>query len=215
MPRVSAAHEQEVRERIVSAALAVFGERGYRGATIQDVVRESGLSVGAIYTYFSGKDELFLECCDVMAGRGLDALGVRLAGIESTAARLATAVSFFLETMDEDRDGGPGMVTLIQAWSAADSEPRIREMLVRRRERIVGAGQMFLQDGIARGELPPWIDVDATARAYVGLLDGLILQRIEAGEGYRRSDLERQVRAMVELILAAAAAPRRPDLPAV
>ena len=35
-------------------------ERGYHRATMQDVVRASGLSVGAIYTYFDGKDELFL-----------------------------------------------------------------------------------------------------------------------------------------------------------
>ena len=62
MPRVSAAHEQEVRDRIVAAALRVFSEHGYRGSTIQHVVRDSGLSVGAIYTYFRSKDELFLEC---------------------------------------------------------------------------------------------------------------------------------------------------------
>ncbi len=60
MPRISAAHEQQVRDRIVRAAIDVFAEKGYHRATIADVVRESGLSVGAIYTYFSGKDELFL-----------------------------------------------------------------------------------------------------------------------------------------------------------
>ena len=55
MPRVSAAHEQEVRDRIVASAIRVFTDRGY-GATIQDVVRDSGLSVGAIYTYFKSKE---------------------------------------------------------------------------------------------------------------------------------------------------------------
>ena len=46
--------------RIVAAAVRVFAEKGYHGATMQDVVRESGLSIGAMYTYFKGKDELFL-----------------------------------------------------------------------------------------------------------------------------------------------------------
>ena len=55
MPRISAAHEQEVRDRILAAAARVFAEKGYHGSTIADVVRESGLSVGAIYTYFSGR----------------------------------------------------------------------------------------------------------------------------------------------------------------
>jgi len=77
MPRVSAAHEQGVRDRIVAAALRVFGELGFHGATIQDVVRESGLSVGAIYTYFKGKDDLFLATCDLASGRGFGELADR------------------------------------------------------------------------------------------------------------------------------------------
>jgi len=203
MPRVSAAHEQEVRDRIVAAALRVFSERGYGGATIQDVVRDSGLSVGAIYTYFASKDELFLECCDLMAGRGLEALGSALAGKESTADRLATAVAFYIGSIDEAPEGGPGQVSLVQAWAAAENEPRLRDMLTRRRERLVGAGQLLLREGIARRELPPSLDVDSTARAYIALLDGLLLQRIEAGDAYRPADLERQARAILDLLLAA------------
>ncbi|HSK52083.1 MAG TPA: TetR family transcriptional regulator [Clostridia bacterium] len=204
MPRVSAAHEQEVRDRIVAAALRVFSERGYRGATIQDVVRDSGLSVGAIYTYFRSKDELFLECCDLMTGGGLDTLGTLLAGKETTAERLATAAVFYIDSIDEAPEGGPGLVTLVQAWAGAETEPRLRDMLVRRRERLVGAGQLLLREGVARGELPAWIDVDATTRAYIAMLDGMLLQRIEAGESFRPAELERQALAVLDLILAAA-----------
>src|ERR1700752_1866279 len=64
VPRISAAHEAQVRERIIRAATAVFAEKGYHRATIADVVARSGLSVGAIYTHFRGKDELFLQSCD-------------------------------------------------------------------------------------------------------------------------------------------------------
>ena len=46
MPRVTAAHEQEVRDRIVTAAVRVFSDKGFHSATIADVCRESGLSVG-------------------------------------------------------------------------------------------------------------------------------------------------------------------------
>ena len=80
-------------------------------------------------------------------------------------------------------------------------------MLARRRERFVGAGQVLLREGVARGELPAWLDVDAVARGYIALLDGLLLQRIEAGERYRPADLERRARAILDLVLAAARAP--------
>ena len=135
MPRVSAAHEQEVRERIVSAAIRVFTERGY-GATIQDVVRDSGLSVGAIYTYFKSKEELFLACCEMMTSGSLETLGHMIAGKSTTAERLETATHFYIDSIDRAPEGGPGLVTLVQAWAVAEGEPRIREMLARRRERL-------------------------------------------------------------------------------
>ena len=88
MPRISAAHEQQVRERIIRAAVEVFAEKGYHRATIADVVQRSGLSVGAIYTHFKGKDALFLQSCDLISGQGLDELAIRLAPLTTTADKL-------------------------------------------------------------------------------------------------------------------------------
>src|SRR5512145_1186324 len=85
MPRLTAAQEQQVRDRIIRAAVAVFAEKGYHRATIADVVARSGLSVGAIYTHFTGKDELFLHSCDLISGQGLDELAARLAPLATTA----------------------------------------------------------------------------------------------------------------------------------
>jgi len=163
LPRISAAHEQEVRDRILAAAARVFAEKGYHSSTIADVVRESGLSVGAIYTHFSGKDELIRLTCDQLAARGLDELAARLARADTTAERLAIALRLYVETIDE-YDGAPGQVTLVQAWAEADREPGVREMLAARRERLVGAGRLILAQGVATGELPSTLDVDAVTR---------------------------------------------------
>ena len=206
MPRVSAAHEQEVRDRILAAAARVFAEKGYHSSTIADVVRESGLSVGAIYTYFTGKDELIRLACDGIAARGIDELAARLAPATTTAERLAIAIRLYIETIDE-YDGAPGQVSLVQAWAEADREPGVREMLAGRRERLAGAGQLLLRQGVISGELPPWLDVDAVTRGFLALLDGRLLQRIEAGDAYRPADLERRASAIVELLLGAASSP--------
>jgi AcrR family transcriptional regulator len=213
VPRVTAAHQQQIRDRIVHAAIRVFSERGFYRATIQDVVRESGLSVGAIYTYFSSKDELFLATCDLSAGQALGELGRRLAAGASTAHRLAIAVAFFLDSVVDSTD--PAARFLVQAWAEADNEPAVREMLARRRAQLSSAARLLLDEGVARGELPAWLDVAPMADAATALLDGLILQRLEEGTGYRRAVHERRARSIVELLLAAAAAPQRPALPAI
>ncbi len=207
MPRISAAHEQQVRDRIISAAVTVFSEKGYHRATISDVVQRSGLSVGAIYTYFRNKEELFLQSCDLISGQGLDELATRLAPLTSSAARLRAAVAYYVETIDVFEDA-PGQVGLIRAWAEAGEEPGVREMLGRRRERLVGAAQLLLREGIARGELPSWVDVDALARGFMALLDGLLLQRIEAGDLYRPEDSIRYANSLLDVLLAAATVER-------
>jgi len=49
----------ETRERILQAAGEVFTSRGYDGASLDQVAAAAGLTKGAVYSSFSGKDELF------------------------------------------------------------------------------------------------------------------------------------------------------------
>jgi AcrR family transcriptional regulator len=207
VPRLSAAQEQQVRDRIIRAAVQVFSEKGYHRATIADVVGRSGLSVGAIYTHFTGKEELFLHSCDLISGQGLDELAIRLAPLTSTADRLSMAIAYYVESIDEFQ-GAPGQVGLVRAWAEAGEEPGVREMLARRRERLVGAAQLLLREGIAHGELPSWIDVEGLARGFLALLDGLLLQRIEAGDSYRPEESIRRATALLDVLLASAAVER-------
>ncbi|MEW5990545.1 MAG: TetR/AcrR family transcriptional regulator [Chloroflexota bacterium] len=212
---MSAAHEQEIRERIVGAAIRVFGERGFHGATMQDVVRESGLSVGAIYTWFRGKDDLFLAACDLSSSRGFGELAARLAAGSTVAEKLAIAVAFYFDSAEGGADAAGNADFLVQAWARADEEPAAREMLTRRRDQLVLAGTMLVEEGVARGELPAWTDAIAIARAYSVLLDGYLLTRMEQGRAFSRAQAEREAREVLAAVLAAAASPERPAIPAV
>jgi AcrR family transcriptional regulator len=207
MPRITAAHEQEVRDRIVRASLRVFAEKGFDRATMQDVVRESQLSVGAIYTYFRSKDDLILAGCDLITDQELGVLRERLAGIDDFRLKIAVAVGFFFDQLEFERETTGGPRLLVEAWAAADAEPAIREMLVRRRREIVALTVGVLQEGLARGLFPAWIDLGAVSTGFAALLDGILLEAIEEGAGYRRSESERRVFAILELVFAAAASP--------
>jgi AcrR family transcriptional regulator len=215
VPRVSAQHEQEVRERIVRAATRVFSERGFHRATMQDIVRASGLSVGAIYTYFKSKDELILAGCDLITDQEMSELARRVAPVEGFRERIAVAVGFLFDQIEVESWQLGSTRLLALAWAEADTSPAIREMLLRRRREIHGVTVGLLQEGIARGEFPAWLDIDRAAAGLGALLDGVILQSIEEGAGYRRAEAERRVLVMVELLMAAASAPASPRLEAV
>jgi AcrR family transcriptional regulator len=209
MPRVSQEHEQEVRDRIVRASLAVFAEHGFHRATMQDIVRASGLSVGAIYTYFKSTSDLILAGCDLITDQELAQLGERLAGVTDYRDRIAAALGYWFDNLAVEQSGRGSSFLLLQAWAEVETDPAIREMLLRRRRETVTAIVLVLQEGVMRGELPSWLDVASVAQAFGGLLDGLLIQAAEEGAGYRRADHERRVLALFETILAArdAAAP--------
>ena len=51
----------ETRENIVAAAIRVFAEKGFSGASLSDIAGEAGVTRGAIYWHFKNKEMLFEE----------------------------------------------------------------------------------------------------------------------------------------------------------
>ena len=51
--------DEHKREQIINTATKLFAKKGYHATSIQDIVTESGLSVGTIYLYFANKEEIF------------------------------------------------------------------------------------------------------------------------------------------------------------
>ncbi len=215
MPRVSAEHEQAVRDRIVRAAIEVFAEHGFHRATMQDIVRRSGLSVGAIYTYFKSKSEIILAGCDLITDQELGELRERLATVTDYRERIVTALGYFFDQFEEQRSGRGMSVLMTQAWAEVDADPAIREMVRRRRRDVVTSTALLLQEGVVRGELAPWLDVESVAHALAALLDGITIEAIEDGAAYRREDAERRALAMLDLLFAAATVPAPAPLAAV
>ncbi|MEA5365400.1 TetR family transcriptional regulator [Amycolatopsis sp., V23-08] len=63
MPRVTQAHLDARRQQILDAARARFASHGFARTSMTDLVEASGLSTGAIYRYFKGKDEIVAAIC--------------------------------------------------------------------------------------------------------------------------------------------------------
>ena len=57
------------RDEVLDTAEELFGARGYRGASLQQVAQRCGFSVGAVYLFFANKEELFAEVLRRRGGR--------------------------------------------------------------------------------------------------------------------------------------------------
>lgn len=60
MPKVTEAHKDKMRLKIRESAKPLFLQKGFRSVSMKDIVVASGLSFGAVYSYYSNTSEIFL-----------------------------------------------------------------------------------------------------------------------------------------------------------
>jgi len=58
------ARDGKKRDIIIKAAKTLFSTRGFFNSSIADIVKDTGLPVGTIYTYFTGKEEIVRTIVD-------------------------------------------------------------------------------------------------------------------------------------------------------
>ncbi|MET8147018.1 TetR/AcrR family transcriptional regulator [Actinoplanes sp. NPDC005259] len=173
VPRVSEDHLTARREQILAAARLCFLRNGLHNTSMQDLIQEAGLSVGAVYRYFKSKDEIINAISLSVAGR----LVVQLEELADLDLPLMEAMDRVLELADA-QTGPDGFFPLaLQVWSEAVLDPAIGAIV---RERYRELRQPFLtiaRRAVERGELGPDTDVAAMSAVLFGLFPGYALQR--------------------------------------
>ena len=66
----------DTRRGLIDAAARVFARRGFNGASVDEIAAEGGVTTGALYWHFSGKDELFLAVADERVARRISEIEV-------------------------------------------------------------------------------------------------------------------------------------------
>ena len=190
-------HASEMRQRILEGAHRAMLAGGYRGTTMPTIAAEADVSVGLLYRYFSGKEELYLAMCEAVTQAQLDELAVQMSQIADPRERLGSAVRYFVESLDTERWGA--IVTT--GWAEADIKPALRDMLRRRCDQIRAFAAMFLREAIARGEADPALDVEELSLATAMLMDGVIAHQAEMGDRFEPDLVRRSVIALAGTLL--------------
>ena len=75
------AHGQQTRQRLLDAAEAVFGDKGYDRASISEITRRAGVAQGTFYIYFPDKQSTFVELVKDLSHRLRMAIAQSVAGL--------------------------------------------------------------------------------------------------------------------------------------
>ena len=123
MPKVSEEYRQAKRHEIARAALRVLERNGVHDTSIADIVTESGLSTGAIYSHFTNKGELVRY---IVAEFMLPRLDAVAAASEPRSPR--QIIEYMLGAITEN---GISPAVILQFWAEGSMPGEIRDELLR------------------------------------------------------------------------------------
>ncbi|HTX48454.1 MAG TPA: TetR/AcrR family transcriptional regulator [Caulobacteraceae bacterium] len=147
------------RQTILDAARAAFREIGFETATVRDIIRRTGLSVGAFYNYYRSKEEVIAALADDGARRFRPILHAEYLKATDFESYLRGAVRAYFEFIAAEH----------QTWGeskAPETEPYTRatpEILA-----VHDEVRSALADVMERG-LAPRVDLDYLATACIAI----------------------------------------------
>lgn len=165
------------RRRLLDGAEAVFAQRGFHGASVEEIAREAGATTGALYANFASKEDLFLALFEERIAADVGDYSQIVAEGTTVEEQARGAADRWMDILRERPAYFP---LLIEFWAYAIREPLLRERLAGRFAALRAASTRLVLEGAEQqGYHPP----NAEAGELVGLLvnalgNGLALEKL-------------------------------------
>lgn len=173
MPKVSEAHLEARKQQILDAAASCFSRRGFHQATMQDICREAELSPGAVYRYFTSKEEIIAAMVNERRREGVAMIEAVRRERKDTLAVLDELAEVFFSKLEDTQ----GCAVDVELWAEAQSNEHVREMVDFDMCDTAAAFTDIIQVAQRRGEVNPDLDANAVARVLNSFFLGLVLQK--------------------------------------
>lgn len=182
MPKVTEEHRLARRRQIVAAARTCVIEQGFHKTTMADVIRESGLSAGAVYGYFKSKEEIVAAIADDALSTVDELFGKLLASEEPLTPLAALEAALNHVVQIAERPGGDVTRVGIQAWGEALHNPAVKAIATGKYTEVRARFEAVARRAQADGTIDPDTDPRHVAQVLFALLPGFILQRLLIGD---------------------------------
>jgi TetR/AcrR family transcriptional regulator, fatty acid metabolism regulator protein len=192
MSPIATVSKMATRDKILRAALQVFAEKGYHRAVVDDIVRASGTSKGAVYHHFPNKEALFLALVDEFAARLAEAVAAAIEGSHGALGKVEAALRAGLETFARNR--GLARILLLEAVSLGAAYGAKRAEVHGRFAALI---QGYLDQAVAEDAIPP-LDTRVATLAWLGAVNEVVIQWLHGDE---TDLLGRAVPALASLLL--------------
>ncbi len=172
MPRLSVharrALAAERRQQILTAAAAVFAEKGFDRATISDVARAAGLAEGSIYNYFRDKQDLLVHLPRQFMLPPIETFQAAIAAEQHPTPEsiLQAAAQNLVSTITQNREIARVLFTTIPLMDEKMRAEYMRQVPLYAFETIESFVTAMQDAGVFRADLDPAL----AARAFPGMM---------------------------------------------
>jgi TetR/AcrR family transcriptional regulator, fatty acid metabolism regulator protein len=196
------------RDKILQSALAVFARQGYHRAAVDDIVRESGTSKGAVYHHFPTKEALFLALVEDFASHLADAVSAAIEQSHSAVGRVEGALRAGLETFARHRE--LSRIILLESASVGTGYQAKRAEIHGRFATLI---QNYLDQAVVDGTIPA-VDTRIVTRAWLGAINELVIESLSPGGPDLLADVVPTLAPMLLRSIGVRSDPIRPGPPA-
>lgn len=159
---------EATRQRILEVAARAFMERGYSGTSLNEIIRESGVTKGGFYFHFDGKADVAIEALEMIRtdwrSQVVNTVGYRPRAVEQVAA--------MVRQIAVDKATAPSGAAMGRLCQELAEQPEVAERLRPFDAWFALTGDLFRR-AQSQGDMDPDIDADAAARfavtAYLGM----------------------------------------------
>ena len=182
------------KRQILEAAMTVFARKGFDGASMGEIVRESGISKGGLYWHFKSKDEIIAAILRQFFDQ-------EMADTEAIVSRDGPAVERLLRLTDHlanEMEKAFGLLPIsLEFYAVAARQESVRAFLQDYYDSYQATLQGLVAEGIETGAFRP-VDVGDATTTIIATFEGLILLWAIHPEGI---DLKEQSEAAIRLLL--------------
>lgn len=197
MPKINEELRQQRREQILAAAWACFHREGIQATTMEEIIKESGMSAGAMYRYFKGKDDIIFAALR----SSLTDLGRILGPIvdDQASASPSALVGLMVEAIAKySKRGSFHLSSLaVHGWSEAQRNEKVRIMIrdfyLEFRRRVVQL--------VAKWQAAGRVDKSASAEEIAMTIQSLVLGFVVQSAIMRDADPRKHARGLAGLLL--------------
>lgn len=160
------------REAALDAAMQVFWEKGFEGASINDLTAAMGVNPPSLYAAFGDKESLFLATIEHYASSRSD----QVCPDHPTAKKAIEAYLRFKVDILTGSGHPRGCMLMVAFFTAANASPKLQQVLAMKRAQAREYLKERIKRGIREGDVPAGTDAEELADFYTAIVGGLAQQ---------------------------------------